>query len=152
MQVPYQSWAVISIKIDPCSATSYMLLVLVMLSSIIEEIEQTFKFFCGDQLWRSKNSIFYRGINFPCQSSGGGLGIRRLRGVNISLFCKWLWQLKDGTDILWKRIIFSKYRKTVGSWFTKHCSRQHGCGLWKALMNCKEDFYDLILFKVGNGD
>lgn len=33
----------------------------------------------------------------------GGLGINKLRNVNISLLYKWLWELGDGVDKLWKR-------------------------------------------------
>lgn len=39
----------------------------------------------------------------------GGLGIRRIRDVNISFLCKWLWEFGIGGDCLWKRIIWEKY-------------------------------------------
>lgn len=39
----------------------------------------------------------------------GGLGLRRLRDVNVSLLCKWLWALGSEENKLWKRIITEKY-------------------------------------------
>jgi hypothetical protein len=38
----------------------------------------------------------------------GGLGIKNLRKMNLSLLCKWWWVLESG-DGLWQEIIHKKY-------------------------------------------
>lgn len=38
----------------------------------------------------------------------GGLGIRRIKDVNFSLLCKWLWELGAG-------VIFDKYGHDMGA-------------------------------------
>jgi hypothetical protein len=43
----------------------------------------------------------------------GGLGVRDLRVVNISLLTKWRWRLLDNNPSLWKNIIRSKYGEEV---------------------------------------
>jgi hypothetical protein len=43
----------------------------------------------------------------------GGLGVRDLRVVNISLLAKWHWRLLGGGDALWKDVIRSKYEEEV---------------------------------------
>lgn len=63
----------------------------------------------------------------------GSLGIKRLRDVNISLLCKWLWELGNGENKLWKRIIFEKYGKEIGGWIPyllrNHTVAVYGRGL-----------------------
>lgn len=36
----------------------------------------------------------------------GGLGIRCLCDINVSILCKWLWELSIKDDKLWKYLIF----------------------------------------------
>jgi hypothetical protein len=38
----------------------------------------------------------------------GGLGIKDLRKMNISLLCKWWWRLEKGEG-LWHEIVKKKY-------------------------------------------
>ncbi|MCH80347.1 ribonuclease H protein [Trifolium medium] len=39
----------------------------------------------------------------------GGLGIRNLRVVNLSLLAKWRWRLLSEEDEVWKKVIFARY-------------------------------------------
>jgi hypothetical protein len=43
----------------------------------------------------------------------GGLGVRDLRLVNISLLTKWRWRLLNGGNSLWREVIRSKYGDEV---------------------------------------
>ena len=38
----------------------------------------------------------------------GGLGIKNIQKINISLLCKWWWKLEKG-DGLWQKLIKEKY-------------------------------------------
>jgi hypothetical protein len=39
----------------------------------------------------------------------GGLGVKDLRKMNISLLCKWWWRIKNG-EVLWQEIVRKKYK------------------------------------------
>jgi hypothetical protein len=43
----------------------------------------------------------------------GGLGVRDVRVVNISLLAKWRWRLLFDDNVLWKELIKSKYGESV---------------------------------------
>jgi hypothetical protein len=43
----------------------------------------------------------------------GGLGVRDIRVVNISLLTKWRWRLLDSTNAVWKDVIKCKYGEVV---------------------------------------
>jgi len=45
-----------------------------------------------------------------CQSrSNGGLGVRDIRLVNLSLLAKWRWRLLQNEGGLWKEVLVEKY-------------------------------------------
>jgi len=45
-----------------------------------------------------------------CHPKGrGGLGVRDIRVVNISLLAKWRWRLLNGENALWKEVLIEKY-------------------------------------------
>ncbi|MCH85394.1 LINE-1 reverse transcriptase like [Trifolium medium] len=43
----------------------------------------------------------------------GGLGVRDIRAVNISLLAKWRWRLLEDDNAMWKKVLKSKYGETV---------------------------------------
>jgi hypothetical protein len=43
----------------------------------------------------------------------GGLGVRDIRAVNISLLAKWRWRLLEDDNAMWKRVLRSKYGTNV---------------------------------------
>jgi hypothetical protein len=45
--------------------------------------------------------------------SKGGLGVRDIRVVNISLLTKWRWKLLQNDNALWKEVLVSKYGEGV---------------------------------------
>lgn len=44
----------------------------------------------------------------------GGLGIRDIRLVNLSLLAKWRWRIIQGEDALWKEVLKEKYGAKIG--------------------------------------
>jgi hypothetical protein len=45
-----------------------------------------------------------------CQhKKNGGLGVKDVRVVNVSLLAKWRWRLLDGVNTLWKEVVREKY-------------------------------------------
>lgn len=50
--------------------------------------------------------VAFEGVCLPFEL--GGLGIKRVREINLSLLCKWFWQLKDDSPS-WVRLLKEKY-------------------------------------------
>lgn len=46
--------------------------------------------------------------------SNGGLGVRNIKLVNLSLLAKWRWRLINEDGALWKRVLEDKYGEGVG--------------------------------------
>lgn len=44
----------------------------------------------------------------------GGLGVRDIRVVNVSLLAKWRWRLLIGEDTLWNEVLMEKYGNNIG--------------------------------------
>jgi len=94
-----------------------------------------------------------------CQPKAkGGLGVRDIKLVNISLLAKWRWRLLSEEDLLWKFVLRDKYGTRVGrmvEW------EQEGWPTilsrwWKDVMSVEEEggirwFDREVMRKVGNG-
>jgi hypothetical protein len=49
-----------------------------------------------------------------CQrKDNGGLGVRDIRVVNISLLAKWRWRLMVSSNVLWKEVLMAKYGDNI---------------------------------------
>jgi len=44
----------------------------------------------------------------------GGLEVRDIRMVNVSLLAKWRWRLLNGENMLWKEVLIAKYGNNIG--------------------------------------
>jgi hypothetical protein len=88
----------------------------------------------------------------------GGLGVKDIRVVNISLLSKWRWRLLDNTNAVWKDVLKSKYGEDV----VARVELGENCKPWFASLWWRDIFsigYNLdthwfaanIVKKVGNG-
>ena len=88
----------------------------------------------------------------------GGLGVRDIRVMNLSLFAKWRWRFLHEEDVLWKNELLEKYGPNVcnlrkggmGIW------PRHSSKWWKDIVNLEEEvgnnwFNSEVIRKVGNG-
>ncbi|WVZ60787.1 LOW QUALITY PROTEIN: hypothetical protein U9M48_010767 [Paspalum notatum var. saurae] len=79
----------------------------------------------------------------------GGLGIKSLPKLNISLLCKWWWKLET-EDGLWQDIIQKKHLKNTT---VRNVSRRLGDSpVWGDLLKVKEYYLQGRGIIVGNGD
>jgi len=79
----------------------------------------------------------------------GGLGIKDIRKMNISLLCKWCWKLET-EDGLWQTIIRTKYLRggrLIG--IVKH--RIDDSPVWSDLLKVKQFYMSNRKIKVHNG-
>jgi hypothetical protein len=91
------------------------------------------------------------------QKSEGGLGIRDLRLVNLSLLAKWRWKLLVEGDEVWKKVIIAKYGEHVmgNTRLEETLGGQLGSSWWKDL--CRLDngvgwFTQVAVKKMGCGN
>ncbi|KAK2421555.1 cyanogenic beta-glucosidase [Trifolium repens] len=88
--------------------------------------------------------------------SEGGLGVRDLRKVNISLLAKWRWRLLFNEGEIWKLILEAKYgNNIIGSFVSAEVGGVRDASLWwKAITRIDGEtrwFTDSLRKKVGNG-
>jgi hypothetical protein len=61
-----------------------------------------------------RNRVNWVKWEIVCQpKSCGGLGVRDIRAVNISLLAKWRWRLLTDDKVLWKEVLRGKYGDSV---------------------------------------
>lgn len=101
----------------------FMLSLFVIPCSVAEEIERIIKNFFGGLTLEKKKVHLIPWEHICTDVDWGGLGIKSVGYVNVSLLCKWLWLIGYGDDRLWKRIIFDKYGKKEGGWCTKQYAK-----------------------------
>ena len=46
----------------------------------------------------------------------GGLGMRNFSRLNKALLCKWSWRFANERNVLWRKVVSSKFGETVGGW------------------------------------
>jgi hypothetical protein len=78
----------------------------------------------------------------------GGLGIKDLRKMNISLLVKWWWLL-ESEDELWQEIVKMKYVKQSPICLIPH--RLDDSPLWKYLLKIRHIYLKGRTYKMNNG-
>jgi hypothetical protein len=92
------------------------------------------------------------------QKKNGGVGVKDIRVMKVSLLAKWRWRLLDGEGALWKEVLEAKYGLCVGRLLEGSPSaRPRQCSLWwKDIINLGDFggpnwFNSEVERKVGNG-
>jgi hypothetical protein len=88
----------------------------------------------------------------------GGLGVRDIRVVNISLLTKWRWRLLDNNQAVWKDVLISKYGADVVGRVElgENCKPWYASLWWRDVCSMGSNldinwFSQNVLKKVGNG-
>jgi hypothetical protein len=87
----------------------------------------------------------------------GGLGIKDLRLVNMSLLAKWRWRLLLGEEEVWKSVVKAKYgNRAIGKAELDVNTFGNGCShWWRDLCNLDKGvnwFTQVVKKKVGRGN
>jgi hypothetical protein len=109
---------------------------------------------CGLETKRKISWVNWETVTKP--KCDGGLGVRDVRRVNLSLLAKWRWRFLNADQSCWKVVLQSKYGDNLAS---KHLQQEHSevrlaSIWWKDI--CKLEGNDrwlteTIVKKVGNG-
>ena len=81
----------------------------------------------------------------------GGLEIGNLILGNKSLLVKWLWVFPRESEMLWHKVIESKYGMEEGVWWPCEVGNTTFRGPWKAIQGLLPVFLDHAKLKLGNG-
>lgn len=77
--------------------------------SVMKEIEKIMRSF----LWRSSSTVKKRSwvawTKTTLSKKRGGIGIKKLKLVNKSLHCKWIWRYGKEKKALWRKIVHQKF-------------------------------------------
>ena len=113
-----------------------------------------------DRLDRVRRKFFWQGggtkkkyhlikwIKIYKHKKKGGLGIKDLKKINISLLCKWWWKL-DNEKGLWQDIIEYKYLRKDTICTVKH--GQNESTIWVDLLKIRNTYLQGRKLKVKNG-
>lgn len=97
----------------------------------LDKVRRTF-FWRGGHTKRKYHLVKWLKI---CKSKKkGGLGIKDIRKMNVSLLCKWWWKL-DKEDGLWQKIVKFKYIKNGSICDVSH--KQFDSAIWADLLKVK---------------
>jgi hypothetical protein len=80
-----------------------------MPSQVVKEVRRIQREFLwgGVKGGRKTNWISWKTV--CCEKKDGGLDVRDVRVVNISLLTKWRWKLLCEVPALWKQVLVAKY-------------------------------------------
>jgi hypothetical protein len=78
----------------------------------------------------------------------GGLGIKDLRRMNLSLLCRWWWKLEHEEGI-WQEIVRKKYKIVKG--ISELHRKPRNSSVWNDLLKVKQLYLKGRIMIVGNG-
>ena len=100
-------------------------------------------------------------VNWGCvtlKKEQGGVGIRRLREMNVSLLLKWWWKFGVERNSLWKRIICSKSQDSMEGWMPVVESASKCSRVWQDIISIHHQhpmefgfFKENLEIQLGNG-
>lgn len=80
----------------------------------------------------------------------GGLGLRNMEQVNISLVSKLVWRFLTTADAAWVQLYKIKYLHSVSFW---NCNPKPGDSkTWKDMLSVREIFINNCCWFIGSGD
>ncbi|KAI3704850.1 hypothetical protein L1987_75079 [Smallanthus sonchifolius] len=108
----------------------------------------------GNNVIKKTHWVAWERVTAPIKM--GGLGLSKLKEVNTSLLCKWIWRYKSEDLNLWKQVINSIHGSNR-SWNLIPVNKQIN-GVWKSIVAMVESikvgnvsFFQNIKGVVGNG-
>jgi hypothetical protein len=111
----------------------------------LDKLRRTF-FWQGGQLKKKYHLVGWPKI---CKNKKkGGLGIKNLRKLNVSLLCKWWWLLQNRNG-LWQDIVKLKYVKGAHVGLIKN--KMSDSPVWSDLMKIRHIYLRGREYKINNG-
>jgi hypothetical protein len=136
------------IKTSLSSTTIYHMSVFLLPKTTIHKMDKIMRrfFWQGGRLKRKYQMVKWDTV---CKvKKNGGMGLKNLRKMNVSLLCKWRWLLESGEGI-WQEIVNLKYVKNYP--ICDIPRKLNDSPLWKDLMKVRFIYLRGRKYKVNNG-
>ena len=130
------------------SAPIYHMSIYLLPKTVIKEMDKVRRtfFWQGGHSRRKYHLVRWTKI---CKSNKkGGLGIKDIRKMNLSLLCKWWWKLEQDSG-LWQDLVTYKYFWRDNVRFVKH--KQTDSPIWTDLLKVKHIYLQGRKMIVKNG-
>ncbi|CAN6249384.1 unnamed protein product [Urochloa humidicola] len=138
------------VLINSClsSIPTYCMSMFLLPKTILKRMDSTRKrfFWQGTGTKRKYYLVKWSKVTLPKRK--GGLGIKDLRKLNISLLSKWWWKIESGEG-LWQEIVQKKYIKRHTLHELK--ARPNNSPVWNDLLKVKELYLRGRIVRIGNG-
>jgi hypothetical protein len=127
---------------------TYAMSMYLLPSSVIERMDKARKrfFWQGGGTKRKYHLVKWEKITKPKKE--GGLGVKDLRRMNISLLCRWWWKLENEEGI-WQEIVRHKYMKN--KWIAQLSYKASNSPVWNDLIKIKHYYTSGRVINLGNG-
>lgn len=102
----------------------------------------------GTDLKRKVHMVRWNEVTLS--KSQEGLGIRRIRDVNVCLLLKWWWRFANEGESLWKKVICSKHNLEGADWFPSLNQDNRSSKIWKDILAVAECRTNLVQFYVNH--
>ncbi|OVA10434.1 hypothetical protein BVC80_917g56 [Macleaya cordata] len=81
----------------------------------------------------------------------GGLGIKKLKAMNVVLLAKWCWRFGVEYDQLWCQVVIKKYGVPASRWVPDQVKSPHGTCCWKSIASFSSIIIKGSSLKLGSG-
>lgn len=130
------------------NAPIYQMSIYLLPKTIVNMMDKTRRSFFWQGGGTKKKYHLIRWTKICKSKKKGGLGIKDIRKMNVSLLCKWFWKLENESG-LWQEIINFKYLKKDSICTVKH--RQTDSAIWTDMLKIKGVYLQGRKMILGNG-
>jgi hypothetical protein len=138
------------ILINSClsSVPTYYMSMHMLPKNILKRMDRTRKRFFSQGGGEKRKYYLVKWSKITRPKQKGGLGIKDLRKMNISLLCKWWWKLEH-EEGLWQKIVKKKYKIIRG--IAQLQKNPRNPSVWNDLPKVKSLYLSRRTVLVGNG-
>lgn len=117
-----------------------------------------------DRIDKIQKRFLWKDLSHPCKGyhhvswgkvckpqEQGGLRVKNLRTMNITLISKWWWNLQTHSEGMLTKLIWSKYGPRRGSWATKPRNNCNLSAFWRNVRSMFPMFSHEVRYKIGRG-
>lgn len=130
------------------SAPIYHMSLYLLPKTVIKEMDKVRRTFFWQGGHTKRKYHLVKWVKICKSKKKGGLGIKDVRKMNLSLLCKWWWKLENENGI-WQEIVKHKYLKKGGVSSVKH--KQIDSPMWADLLKVKHIYLQGRKMKINNG-
>jgi hypothetical protein len=130
------------------STPTYAMSMYLLPKTLVKKMDRTRKkfFWQGNSVKKKYYLVKWSVIERPKRK--GGLGVKDLRRMNISLLCKWWWKIEN-EEGLWQEIVRKKYK--IKGEIVQLKTKQSNSPLWNDLIKINDLYLKGRDMKIGNG-